>query len=206
MAGLRNFSTGSKTTGKTMTGDEFVNEELGFDIENIDVPLVGDAVLDKVEGGPVEGQKSQGDAVDQGGQAQVPQGPADDFTAQDIYFISDALINLPSVIWTKLPERDQSQVKTFNDQFHKYCIKKGIDPWEYFFDEFGLVMAIIPVVKSYRDDYMEFYKKPKDEQVKHKLDVDHENYINIEKEKDELRVIEDNREANIKMEVSDNGE
>ena len=205
MAGLRNFSTGSKTTGKTMTGDEFVNEELGFDIENIDVPLVGDAVLDKVEGGPVEGQKSQGDAVDQGGQAQVPQGQADDFTAEDILLISDALINLPVMFWGKLPERDPNQVKTFSDQFYKYCIRKDINPFDYFFDEFGMAMAILPICKSYMDDYKEMYgKKSKEEKVKYELDKDHEHYTEVEKAK-ENAMKEREVEQNIAMDVKNNG-
>lgn len=167
----------------TKTG-EFVNQELGFDIDNIDVPLVGDAVLDQMEGAPVEGQKSPGDAVDQGGQAQVPQGQADAFTAEDIFFISDALLNLPTVIWTKLPERDPERIKTFNEQFHKYCVRKGINPWDYFLDEFGMIMAIIPIAKSYRDDYGELYTKPKKDKAKGKLDVDHENYMRVEEEKE----------------------
>lgn len=164
-----------------MTGD-FVDQELGFDINNIDVPLVGDAILDKVEDAPSVGQKSQGTAEKGDGQAATTQ--AANPTAQDIYFISDALINLPTVVWTKLPERDPEKIKTFNEQLHKYCMKKGIDPWEYFFDEFGMAMAIIPVLKSYRDDYVELYSKPKKEEVKHELDKDHEHYKEVEDKKE----------------------
>lgn len=183
MVGLGNFSKTSLETTKTMTGD-FVDQELGFDIDNIDVPLVGDSVLDQVEGGPVEGQKSPGDAVAQGGQAQVPQGQAGDFSAEDVFFISDALLNLPTVIWTKLPERDPEKVKTFNEQFWKYCVRKGIDPWDYFFDEFGIIMAVVPIAKSYMDDYKEHYSKEAKAKAKHELDKDHEHYVEIEEAKE----------------------
>ena len=184
MAGLGNFSKTSLETTKTMTGD-FVDQELGFDIDNVDVPLVGDAVLDQVEGGPVEGQKigddSQGSAV---GQGQVPAGQIDGFTLDETFIISDALINLPSMVWGKLPERDPEHIKGFNEQFYKYCLRKDINPFDYFFDEFGMVMAVIPILKSYMDDYKELYSKEAKAKAKHELDKDHEHYVEIEEAKE----------------------
>ena len=184
MAGVGNFSKTSLETTKTMTGD-FVDQELGFDIDNIDVPLVGDSVLDQLDGAPVEGQKSgddsQGTAT---GQGQVQSGQNADFSAEDVFFISDALLNLPTVIWTKLPERDPEKVKTFNEQFWKYCVRKGIDPWDYFFDEFGIIMAVVPIAKSYMDDYKELYSKEAKAKAKHELDKDHEHYVEIEEAKE----------------------
>lgn len=176
-----------------MTTGEFNDEELGFDVDNVNIPLVGDAVLDKVEGGPVEGQKigddSQGPTGDQG---QGAAGQAGDFSAQDVYFISDALLNLPTVIWTKLPERDPEKIKVFNQEFHRYCVRKGVNPWDYFFEEFGLAMAVLPILVSYRTDYIELYSKPKKDKVKHGLDVDHENYMKTENEREEKKeVLED---------------
>lgn len=159
--------------------DEFVNEELGFDVENVEIPLVGDQVLDKVEDAPVEVQKSQGLDKAAGGEATV-----DSFTAEDIFFISDALLNLPTVIWTKLPEREPEKIKTFNKEFHRYCVRKGVNPWDYFFAEFGMVMAVIPILVSYREDYVEFYGKKKDKKETDKLNLDHEHRKEIDEQKE----------------------
>ena len=81
-----------------------------------------------------------------------------DFTQDDLLFISETLVNLPVMFYDRLPEREPAQVKRFNKIFYKYCKKKGIDPFEYMFDEMGLIIVTVGIAASYKRDYKELYK------------------------------------------------
>ena len=177
---LINFSGKSGTGSKAM--NEFNGEALGFDVENVIIPEISGATLDKVEGAvPSTGQKTEGLV-----QKQADADPNGLGTAEDIFFISDALLNLPTIIWTKLPERDPEKIKIFNKEFHRYCVRKGINPWDYFFAEFGMAMAALPILVSYGKDYNEFYKKDKTKKEGDKLNLDHEH----KKEVDDKQEVE----------------
>ena len=79
--------------GYSKMTESFVDEALGFDVENVEIPLVGDAVLDQVEDAPVGVQKNEGLAEKAGGENKTG-----DFTVENVFFISDALLNLPTLI------------------------------------------------------------------------------------------------------------
>jgi hypothetical protein len=64
-----------------------------------------------------------------------------DYSEDDLMFITETFWNIPCIFFEKIPPRDPEKVKKFNTQFFKYCRKKGINPWDYFFDEFPLAMS-----------------------------------------------------------------
>lgn len=105
---------------------------------------------------PSKGDKSKGVATAQTSAVIYDIGPV-----EDLLFISEALINLPCVIWDKLPQRDPDRIGAFNKAFHRYCVRKSIDPWTYFFDEFEMAMMLITILAGYRKDHIKYYPKNK---------------------------------------------
>lgn len=89
-----------------------------------------------------------------------------DFSEQDCHFICQSVLQVPAVIWGKHLIRTDNQVQPFSHAFYNYCVRKGINPWDYFFDEFPLVITGIGLVKGMRDDHLKF----KEEQKKKKKD------------------------------------
>ncbi len=53
-----------------------------------------------------------------------------DYTEEDLLFMSETMWSLPQLIWEKLPDRDPEKLKKWNNTFYKYCVKKGINPFE----------------------------------------------------------------------------
>lgn len=112
----------------------------------------------------------------------------DDYTEDDLMFITESVTSLPSIFFPKVPLRKKEQLTPFNHQFYRYCKKKGINPFEYFFDEFGLFMAGMGLAGGIWRDYKEHYSKNGKELTREdkKLssDFDHEQQIAASKEKD----------------------
>ena len=80
----------------------------------------------------------------------------EEFSLDDSKNICQAMWNIPSVIFGEHLIVEESQTNGFAKQFHIYCIKKGINPYDYFFDEFGLVMAALPIVQYMKKQHTEF--------------------------------------------------
>jgi len=82
------------------------------------------------------------------------------FDVDDLMILSDSVINtLPCAIWSKLPPIPEEKVKAFNLELYKYCVRKGIDPRDYLFDEFGLVMTGVGIAATHWDNYQQLYGK-----------------------------------------------
>ena len=94
------------------------------------------------EGAPTEGEEASPDE--------------EEFSLDDSKNICQAMWNIPSVIFGEHLIVEESQTNGFAKQFHIYCIKKGINPYDYFFDEFGLVMAALPIVQYMKKQHTEF--------------------------------------------------
>jgi len=156
----------------------FKDEPLSFDIQNVNFELDGSANLDPAVTAPSKGAKSA-----QVVQTQIPGCTTDIGTVEDLLFISEALVNLPCVIWGKLPPRDPEKIGAFNKAFHRYCTRKGIDPWSMFFDEFEMVMMSITILAGYRTDYVELYKKPSDKKDTNVLNLDYNHAKELEEDK-----------------------
>jgi len=50
---------------------------------------------------------------------------------------------MPAMIFQDIPEPEEEDLDTFNHQLYRYCVRKNIDPFDYFFDELPLLMATI---------------------------------------------------------------
>lgn len=113
-----------------------------------------------------------------------------DYTEEDTLFITETFWNIPCIFFDKIPPRDPDKLKKFNTQFFKYCRKKGINPWDYFFDEFPLAMAGIGMGMGIWRDYKEQYKsgnndkEPSKQDKKLSSDYDHDIEVAKQKEKD----------------------
>lgn len=112
-----------------------------------------------------------------------------DYTEDDLMFMSETIWSLPQLIWEKLPDRDPEKLRKWNAQLYRYCVKKGINPFEWFFDELPLAIVTIGLAgRTYRD-YKEIYGKDvKDirskEEKKLSSDFDHEKELAEQKERD----------------------
>lgn len=111
-----------------------------------------------------------------------------DYTEEDLLFITETFWNLPCIFLDKLPPRDPEKLKKFNTQFFKYCRKKGINPWDYFFDEFPLAMAGIGmgmgIWRDYKEQYKSNGKKESKEEKKLSSDYEHDKQVAEQKQKD----------------------
>lgn len=112
----------------------------------------------------------------------------DDYTEEDVMFISESVASLPSIFFPKVPLRTKEQVIPFNHQFYRYCKKKGINPFEFFFDEFGLLMAGAGLAggiwRDYKDNYGSTRREETKEDKKLSADFEHEKQVAEQKEKD----------------------
>jgi hypothetical protein len=101
---------------------------------------------------PPPGEAPAADEAGAGGVG-IPAGPApapgpgpgpaaaEAFTEEDCLFMSEALWALPSVVWDRVPSPDPVKLRKWNGIFFKYCVKKGINPFDYLFDELPLIIA-----------------------------------------------------------------
>ena len=164
------FSTAS-TSGSTARSFEFIDEKFEVIPANAKINQPSD---DKAPEAP--GSIS----------ALVP----DDYTEEDVMFITESVVSLPSIFFPKVPLRTKEQIIPFNHQFYRYCKKKGINPFEYFFDEFGLAMAGLGLAGGIWRDYKEQYSKNGKEETREEKklssDFEHAKQVAEQKEKDIL--------------------
>lgn len=100
----------------------------------------------------IEQSPSEGEGAVEGGEVVEEE----EFCLDDSKNICQAMWNIPSVFFGEHLIVEENQTNGFAKQFHIYCIKKGINPYDYFFDEFGLVMAALPIVQYMKKQHTEF--------------------------------------------------
>lgn len=66
--------------------------------------------------------------------------------------------NLPGMVWGEHLERTDDQIRPFAREMFRYCKKKQIDPSDYLFDEFGLVIIGLGVAGGMRRDHAAWKK------------------------------------------------
>lgn len=98
-------------------------------------------------------QPPGGEGAPEGGEEVVEE---EEFCLEDSKNICQAMWNIPSVFFGEHLIVDEDQTNGFAKQFHIYCTKKSINPYDYFFDEFGLVMAALPIVQYMKKQHTEF--------------------------------------------------
>ena len=118
--------------------DGFHSEQLPF--EHVEIHVEGEAVkaIPKIPPSAFDSAGAEGAEGEEGEGAGEILG---EFTIEDCEMICNSLINIPAVFIGDYLMRTPEQVKPFATQLYLYCMKKGIDPMSYFFDEFGLVIA-----------------------------------------------------------------
>lgn len=67
----------------------------------------------------------------------------EDFTEDDVMFISTSVWTLPALISEDIPSPDDHDLQQFNHHLYRYCKRKGINPFDYLFDELPLALAAI---------------------------------------------------------------
>jgi hypothetical protein len=108
---------------------------------------------------------------------ELPAGdPADlnlegDLTEKDCIELTMICVNIPGLFGNPHLERSEAQCTPFGRQLHRYCQKKGIDPADYVFDEFGLVITGIGLVGGMWADHKTFRAaNPKNKSAKDRTD------------------------------------
>lgn len=82
---------------------------------------------------------SQGEGIEGVGE----EAPSEEFTIEDCKYICTSLWNLPAMFWGDHLVLEAVKIDAFANQFYRYCIKKEINPYDYFFDEFPLAITAI---------------------------------------------------------------
>ncbi len=163
------FSTAS-TSGSTAQNFNFIDEK--FDV----IPV------------PADLKKPSDDESHPPNGSSPPAVPDDNYTEEDVMFLTENIASLPSIFFEKIPLRTNAQLQPFNHQFYRYCKKKGINPFEYFFDEFGLIVAGLGLASGIWRDYKENYgrngKTQSTEDKKLSSDYEHAKQIDEQKEGD----------------------
>lgn len=175
------FSTDSSETLKTGNGSfeplpEFEDPSTLFQVEQVTVSGIG-VQAEAPQDGTDETTPLVQDAV-------VPQG-IQGFSETDLMSLSEALWSIPSLVWNKIPQRTTEQLTPFNKALYIYCMRKGIDPYEYFFDEFPLVLAVIGVGGGIYRDYRDAYpKKDKNKTAEGDKDYEHQREVDEQRKQD----------------------
>lgn len=103
-------------------------------------------------------------------------------------FMSETIWSLPCIVWDKIPAREPEKLKAWNKQFYRYCVKKGINPFEYFFDELPIIISTVGLAgglwRDYKGAYSNNGKMESKEDKKLSADYEHEKQVAEQKEKD----------------------
>jgi hypothetical protein len=101
----------------------------------------------------------------------------EDLTEKDCIELTQICVNIPSIFGNPHLERSEAQCTPFGRQLHRYCTKKGIDPSDWVFDEFGMVVTGLGLVGGMWADH----KTHKAETRKAKPQTDRKDDITIPK-------------------------
>jgi len=76
------------------------------------------------------------------------------------------IVNIPGMFGMSHLARDEQQCAPFAKELHKYCERKGLDPRDWFFDEFGMCLTGFGLVggmyrdhKAYKEEHPKGGKK-----------------------------------------------
>ena len=116
--------------------------------------------------------------------------PVPDLTEEDCLFLSEALWSLPNLIVDRVPVPNHDKLVKWNAQLFRYCVRKGINPYDYIFNELPLVLATAALAGGMWKGYKasappEEQKKapvpaPGDEDYAHRQEVDRQHAEDLE--------------------------
>ena len=81
------------------------------------------------------------------------------FSKEDAKFFSEIVWNIPESVWGEYMAANPKAVTNFGLQLFSYCEKKGINPYDYIFEELGLVMAAGVIVTDLASKYRKHQKE-----------------------------------------------
>ena len=148
-----------------------------FSVENIELhpPIIPEGLDDPGVVDPKDGVtysvQDQGDNVLGDNVLGAPDTLSDnggglDYSEEQLMSLTEAVFSIPSLVWSRLQVRTNSQLQPFNKALYIYCNRRGVDPFDWFFDELPLVLAGIGVFGGMYRDYREAYpKKPLHEEI-----------------------------------------
>jgi hypothetical protein len=89
-------------------------------------------------------------------------------TFEECRDVTMMIVNIPGMFGMSHLARDERQCAPFAKELHKYCERKGLDPRDWFFDEFGMCLTGFGLVggmwrdhKEYKADHPKDGKKKK---------------------------------------------
>ena len=84
------------------------------------------------------------------------------FTKEDARFFGQMIWNIPPAILGDYMQVDEKLVNQWSDQLFSYCERKGLNLYDYMFDELGLVMSTGVITASLVTKY-KVHKKEEEE-------------------------------------------
>ena len=100
-----------------------------------------------------------------------------------IFFVEILLNELPALIYPNMPPRRPDQIEKFNAALVRYCIKHDVDIAAYLIEEIGLAFMVGGLLASYRRDYIEVCKEPKNKSKEDELNADYDQAKEIDEQK-----------------------
>lgn len=97
--------------------------------------------------------------------------PEGDLTEKDCIDLVMLTVNIPGLFGNPHLERSEAQCTPLGRQLYRYCIKKGIDPSDYVFDEFGIMVTGVGLVGGMWADHKAYREaNPKNKSAKGRKD------------------------------------
>ena len=163
------------TTETTKVDTTFVEPNIDFSSVDI-VPIEQVEPEQQVESDETEAREVE----------QQPQ-PSVENAEEDLMLLSSGIWSMPGMIFNRLEPLSEEQVKGWNRQLYLYCQKKGIDPFSYLFDEFGLLLSTVTlgagIFRDYQDKYPKNQKRELTSKERMKEGVeDYEHHKDVERE------------------------
>ena len=84
------------------------------------------------------------------------------FTKEDAVFFAQMIWGIPPAIMGDYLTVDEKLIKNWGEQLFSYCERKGINLYDYVFDELGLIMSTGVIAASMTAKYQAHKKELKD--------------------------------------------
>ena len=97
------------------------------------------------------------------GKQEAPQAT---FTKEDAVFFAQMIWGIPPAIMGDYLTVDEKLIKNWGEQLFSYCERKGINLYDYVFDELGLIMSTGVIAASMTAKYQAHKKELKDAEDK----------------------------------------
>ena len=91
-------------------------------------------------------------------------------TIEECRDVTMMIVNIPGMFGMSHLARDEQQCAPFAKELHKYCERKGLDPRDWFFDEFGMCLTGFGLIGGMWKDHKE-YKAEHPKGGKKRVDV-----------------------------------